>query len=569
MSALFINFKGIDYDADEEAGVKLDAYIRWVQRVAERYEAIFDHLTMGDKGSYICLAFGAPIAHSDDENPCGLCRAGAALTAAGAGVYRRYPDRRRCGPGAGGHLWRQGTPHVRCPGRPGQPGPRLMIAAPEGDILCDEEIYRAAQGQVTFTALPPIRVKGFAEPVAVFRPTGNPAGAAQFAVASSTAVRNRLDHLSPSEQLVLKVASVLGPAFTAATLGEIFPVDSERVHLDDHLCRLEEQGLLVRSAGEGVYTFASGVIHHAAYGSMLFVQRRHLHRQVAEWYERTYRADPAAHYAILAHHWRHGDESAKAIEYLEKAGRQAQAKGAFEEAEQLFRESLELDAGSAVLSSAYYGDGAAHAGPDTEGALRYALSRLERELSPELTYHNLWHTAEDVLPAAQRLAALMGVSPEDARLLEIGAAYHDIGFVVRRQEHERAGAEIAAQVLPGFGFTSEQVAAVQGMILATRLPQSPRTPLEEILADADLDVLGREDSLARSQALRAELASFGAPVAETEWYRRQLKFFREHRYFTSAARSLPVKRENEGTSKRRKPRIKVPMSGISIRHIRM
>jgi hypothetical protein len=27
-------------------------------------------------------------------------------------------------------------------------------------------------------------------------------------------------------------------------------------------------------------------------------------------------------------------------------------------------------------------------------------------------------------------------------------------------------------------------------------------------------------------------------VGETEWYRRQLKFFREHRYFTSAARSL-------------------------------
>ena len=166
-----------------------------------------------------------------------------------------------------------------------------MIAAPEGDILCDDEIYRAAQGQVTFTALPPIRVKGFAEPVAVFRPTGNPAGAAQFAVASSTAVRNRLDHLSPSEQLALKVASVLGPAFTAAMLGEIFPVDSERVRLDDRLRRLEEQGLLVRSAGEGTYAFANGAVHHAAYASMLFVQRRHLHRRAAEWYERTYRAD--------------------------------------------------------------------------------------------------------------------------------------------------------------------------------------------------------------------------------------------------------------------------------------
>ena len=143
-----------------------------------------------------------------------------------------------------------------------------------------------------------------------------------------------------------------------------------------------------------------------------------------------------------------------------------------------------------------------------------------------------------MLPAARRLATVMGISPEEARLLEIGAAYHDIGFVVRRQEHERAGAEIAAQVLPGFGFTSEQVAAVQGMILATRLPQSPRTPLEEILADADLDVLGRDDSLARSQALLAELASCGAPVGEVEWYHRQLKFFREHRYFTTAARLL-------------------------------
>jgi len=413
-----------------------------------------------------------------------------------------------------------------------------MVAAPEGDILCDEEVYRAARGQVAFTALPPIRVKGFAEPVAVFRPIGSPAGAAEFAVASSAAIRNRLDHLSPSEQLTLKVASVLGQTFASATLGEVFPVDSERVRLDEYLRRMEEQGLLVRSAGEGAYAFADGTVHHVAYTSMLFVQRRHLHRRAAEWYERTYCADLSPWYVILAHHWRHGGEPAKAIEYLERAGKQAQANGAFQEAERLFRESLELDAGSAILSAAYYGDGAAHAGPDTEGAMRYALSRLERELSPELTYHSLWHTVEDMLPAARRLATLMRISPEEARLVEIGAAYHDIGFVVQRQEHERAGAEIAAQVLPGFGLTSEQVAAVQGMILATRLPQSPRAPLEEILADADMDSLGREDFLARSQALRAELISFGAPIEGTEWYRRQLKFVREHRYFTTAARSL-------------------------------
>ena len=233
VSALFINFKGIDYDADEEAGVKLDAYVRWVQRVAERYEAIFDHLTMGDKGSYICLAFGAPIAHSDDETRS----VWAALELLSPPPELAFIGSIRIGVAAGqalvGTYGGRGRRTYGIQGDRVNLAARLMIAASEGDILCDDEIYRAARRQVTFAALPPIRVKGFAEPVAVFRPIGNPAGTAEFAVATLTVIRNRLDHLSPSEQLTLKVASVVGPTFTAAALGEIFPVDSERAHLDD------------------------------------------------------------------------------------------------------------------------------------------------------------------------------------------------------------------------------------------------------------------------------------------------------------------------------------------------
>lgn len=176
--------------------------------------------------------------------------------------------------------------------------------------------------------------------------------------------------------------------------------------------------------------------------------------------------------------------------------------------------------------------------PDFDAAIGYALRRLEHELPPELTYHNLWHTAQDVLPAVQRLAALMGVDGTAARLLEVAAAYHDIGFVAQSHEHERVSAEIAAAVLPRFGFSPEQVAAVQGMILATRLPQSPRTPLEEIMGDADLDVLGREDALARGEALRAELAALGQPMSEVAWAENQLAFQRAHCYFTAAARAL-------------------------------
>ena len=95
-------------------------------------------------------------------------------------------------------------------------------------------------------------------------------------------------------------------------------------------------------------------------------------------------------------------------------------------------------------------------------------------------------------------------------------------------------------------FTTEQIGAIVGMIMATRLPQSPRTPLEQLLADADLDVLGRPDFLERNALLRAELAAYGAPVSDAEWYAGQLSFLRQHRYWTPMAEELraAAKRQN-------------------------
>jgi uncharacterized protein len=267
---------------------------------------------------------------------------------------------------------------------------------------------------------------------------------------------------------------------------------------------------------------------------MLFAQRRPLHHLAAEWVERTYREDLAPHYGGLAHHWRQAEEPARAIEYLERAGQQALRAGAYEEAERYLRQSLELDAQSAVLSDGFYEQPTA----DWEAARQVALARLEKELPPELTYHNLRHTRDDVLPAAQRLAAMMGVGQDEMRLLETAAVYHDTGYTIQRQEHERRGAEIAAQVLPGFGFTPAQIAAIQGMIMATQLPQSPRTPLEEILADADLDVLGREDFRTRNQDLRNELAASGTQIGDERWFASQLQMMQSHHYWTAAARSL-------------------------------
>ena len=184
--------------------------------------------------------------------------------------------------------------------------------------------------------------------------------------------------------------------------------------------------------------------------------------------------------------------------------------------------------------------------PNHTDAIAYALARLEKELPPKLTYHNLWHTQEDVLPASVQLARHVGVSEADIRLLTVAAAFHDIGFTENPANHEMVGARIVVQILPEYGFSSLEIEAIMGMIIATRLPQSPRNLLEEIMADADLDVLGRRDFLSRNASLRQEWANFGQEIALKPWYEGQLAFLRSHTYFTAVAHMLrnDLKKEN-------------------------
>jgi predicted metal-dependent HD superfamily phosphohydrolase len=175
---------------------------------------------------------------------------------------------------------------------------------------------------------------------------------------------------------------------------------------------------------------------------------------------------------------------------------------------------------------------------DYEGAIAHALYLLTHELHPAFLYHDLAHTRDDVMPTVEKLAHLSGCEAEERALLRVAAAFHDLGLVETRNAHELAGMRMAAQLLPSFGFGARQIERVLGMILATRLPQAPRTPAEELLADADLDVLGRTDFLPRNQALRDELAFFGQLHSDEQWYGGQLAFLEQHVYFSAPARAL-------------------------------
>jgi uncharacterized protein len=183
--------------------------------------------------------------------------------------------------------------------------------------------------------------------------------------------------------------------------------------------------------------------------------------------------------------------------------------------------------------------------PDYDAAVEYALTRLRNELSPQLTYHNLWHTQCGVIPAVRRLARACDVSEKEEHLLVVAAAYHDIGFIEQYEDHEEVGARLAARALPRFGFEQEDVECIQELIRATCLRTRPegRRPedrLRQIIADADLDVLGRDDFMVRSEMLWREVAAVQspAPTSRKVWLQEQLAFLQWHRYFTPEAKAL-------------------------------
>ena len=118
-------------------------------------------------------------------------------------------------------------------------------------------------------------------------------------------VHSRIDRLPPSQQLAVKVASVIGRAFAYRILHDVHPVATDTPRLRDDLTALARLDLTPLEAEhpELSYVFRHAITREVAYNLMLFAQRQGLHRAVAEWYERTYPDDLSRFYPLLAAHW--------------------------------------------------------------------------------------------------------------------------------------------------------------------------------------------------------------------------------------------------------------------------
>ncbi len=162
----------------------------------------------------------------------------------------------------------------------------------------------------------------------------------------------RLDRLDPRQQLIVKVASVIGRTFAYNLLSEVYPVATDRPRLTQKLSELETVDLLFRQSQEPelVYLHRHETIREVAYGLLLYEQRRRLHRAVAEAIEAGGGESLAPYYPRLAYHWARAEVVDKTLFYLEKAGERALLEGAYREAADCFREALSLVAGGGATA---------------------------------------------------------------------------------------------------------------------------------------------------------------------------------------------------------------------------
>ncbi len=175
----------------------------------------------------------------------------------------------------------------------------------------------------------------------------------------------------------------------------------------------------------------------------------------------------------------------------------------------------------------------------------HAVSHLLPGLPKELSYHNIEHIM-DVLEQSQRIARQEGVNNQDEiLLLKTAALYHDSGFLHTYTGHEEAGCEIAKKELPAFGMNGKQLEAICGMIMATKIPQSPKNKMEEIICDADLDYLGRPDFFRIANTLFIEMKHRGIVSNERDWNLIQVKFLKAHHYFTFTSKTSREQQKQE------------------------
>lgn len=171
-TTLFVRFTGINFDSDE-AKMQLNTFIQLSQKTAAHHGGMLMDITIGDKGSYIYINFGALNTHEDDSrravNTALELREAAAKQLDFLQPLQIGMTQGILRVGAYGGQTRKTFGAL---GDEVNLAARLMTTAAAGEVLVSSHMHTAVQQYFVFEPRPPVPMKGKAEPVPVFALTG-------------------------------------------------------------------------------------------------------------------------------------------------------------------------------------------------------------------------------------------------------------------------------------------------------------------------------------------------------------------------------------------------------------
>ncbi|HSP88875.1 MAG TPA: Pycsar system effector family protein [Ignavibacteriaceae bacterium] len=169
-------------------------------------------------------------------------------------------------------------------------------------------------------------------------------------------------------------------------------------------------------------------------------------------------------------------------------------------------------------------------------ATEYVSNIILQKLPKGMVYHNLDHTKE-VVETTEEIGRSSGISNSELEILLLAAWFHDTGITEVYNNHEEKSAEIAKEFLLRNNYPLEKSEKVYNLILVTKMPQSPKNLLEQIICDADISHIGRKGFNTRSQLLRAEWEILqNNKISDIDWLKNNIEFVAGNKFYTKYAK---------------------------------
>src|SRR5688572_2678299 len=164
-------------------------------------------------------------------------------------------------------------------------------------------------------------------------------------------------------------------------------------------------------------------------------------------------------------------------------------------------------------------------------------------------FHNLDHT-RDVVNAVQIVGQHANLSADEMESALVAAWLHDIGYENGSKNHEQTSARKAQELLESLGAPQRKISEVTEAILATHMPQSPKSKISRVLCDADLYHLSTEQCQEKSNMLKAEREALGTTqVSNEDWVSSTIAFMKDHAYHTSYGQTVLEERKRKNIKK--------------------